>query len=405
MQNLSYGNEYCMQFHFHANQSHFHKNGFALRLTLKQRHKGTRKWPFKNCFISSLDIGVNGKYITADNSPVSTPKSSQKTKSKRRCEVAVCSVGIMAAMVALGADLRQCAKDLRPDLLRMSSKSDKHKSPNSKRRYEVGNSNRRSWFNSISTEDTAVNSDSTTPVASPRDLEFTGNHPPLDIGLHRGPNKRPLSTPVLLKATFYHESQPPSTYVEPNSRQRSSSTTSSVTLSPELGNKELIDLTSERRDRRSKSMDSSELDRINISNESFSSDDFSGKTVVNCNRYSQELQDLDIFKIPPPPCSPRGTSSPRPDCNSTDGAPTVKFNFPMGEVKGAARPRPRPWQDSLSPSPSSSDQSPTSEQDKLTLLDVHMEGESHDTTQPLLKSDTVRRVPTCEELEKEFGPR
>ena len=34
-----------MQFLFHANQSHFHKNGFALRLALKQRHKGTRKWP------------------------------------------------------------------------------------------------------------------------------------------------------------------------------------------------------------------------------------------------------------------------------------------------------------------------------------------------------------------------
>ena len=34
-----------MQFHFNANQSHFHENGFALRLALKQRHKGTRKWP------------------------------------------------------------------------------------------------------------------------------------------------------------------------------------------------------------------------------------------------------------------------------------------------------------------------------------------------------------------------
>ena len=34
-----------MQFHFHANQSHIHKNGFALRLALKKRHKGTRKWP------------------------------------------------------------------------------------------------------------------------------------------------------------------------------------------------------------------------------------------------------------------------------------------------------------------------------------------------------------------------
>ena len=43
--NLSYENEFCMQFHSHANQSHFHNNGFALRLALKQRHKGTRKWP------------------------------------------------------------------------------------------------------------------------------------------------------------------------------------------------------------------------------------------------------------------------------------------------------------------------------------------------------------------------
>ena len=45
MRNLSYENEFRMQFHFHANQSHFHKNGFALRLVLKQRHKRTRKWP------------------------------------------------------------------------------------------------------------------------------------------------------------------------------------------------------------------------------------------------------------------------------------------------------------------------------------------------------------------------
>ena len=38
-------NESRMQLHFHANRSHFHKNGFALGLALKQRHKGTRKWP------------------------------------------------------------------------------------------------------------------------------------------------------------------------------------------------------------------------------------------------------------------------------------------------------------------------------------------------------------------------
>ena len=47
MRNLSYENEFCMQFLFHANQSHFHKNGFALRLALKQRQKKTRKWSIK----------------------------------------------------------------------------------------------------------------------------------------------------------------------------------------------------------------------------------------------------------------------------------------------------------------------------------------------------------------------
>ena len=37
-----------MQFHFHAHQSHFHKNGFALILPLKQRQKGTRKFPIRS---------------------------------------------------------------------------------------------------------------------------------------------------------------------------------------------------------------------------------------------------------------------------------------------------------------------------------------------------------------------
>ena len=47
VRNLSYENEFCTQFLFHANKSHFHKNGFPLRLALKLRHKGTRKWPIK----------------------------------------------------------------------------------------------------------------------------------------------------------------------------------------------------------------------------------------------------------------------------------------------------------------------------------------------------------------------
>ena len=44
-----------MQFHFHVNQIHFHKNGFAFRLALKQRHKRTRKWPITQ----SIDWLIN----------------------------------------------------------------------------------------------------------------------------------------------------------------------------------------------------------------------------------------------------------------------------------------------------------------------------------------------------------
>ena len=64
MRNLSYENEFCMQFHFHANQSHFHKNGFALRLALKQRHKGTRKRPISlSCLLADLG-GKGGGYFS-----------------------------------------------------------------------------------------------------------------------------------------------------------------------------------------------------------------------------------------------------------------------------------------------------------------------------------------------------
>ena len=60
--NLSYENELFMQFHFHANQSHFHKIGFALRLALTPRHKGTPKWaitfypPFGFCIAHQFSV-------------------------------------------------------------------------------------------------------------------------------------------------------------------------------------------------------------------------------------------------------------------------------------------------------------------------------------------------------------
>ena len=45
VENLSYGNEFYSKAHFHSNQTHFHLDGFAPRLVLKQRQKATWKWP------------------------------------------------------------------------------------------------------------------------------------------------------------------------------------------------------------------------------------------------------------------------------------------------------------------------------------------------------------------------
>ena len=46
MRNLSSENDFDLHENEPARGAHFHMNGFALRLVLIQRHKGTRKWPF-----------------------------------------------------------------------------------------------------------------------------------------------------------------------------------------------------------------------------------------------------------------------------------------------------------------------------------------------------------------------
>ena len=65
MQNFSYENELCMQFHFRANQSHFHKNGCVLRLALNQRHKETRKWPIGGHSFHASVIGAFESSVTS----------------------------------------------------------------------------------------------------------------------------------------------------------------------------------------------------------------------------------------------------------------------------------------------------------------------------------------------------
>ena len=54
-----------MQFHFLANQSQFHENCFALRLALKQGHKGTRKVLFIKC--SPISLGAPRVFVGADS--------------------------------------------------------------------------------------------------------------------------------------------------------------------------------------------------------------------------------------------------------------------------------------------------------------------------------------------------
>ena len=45
VRNHSYENEFHLHVHFHANQTHFHLNGFERGLVLKMRQRATRKWP------------------------------------------------------------------------------------------------------------------------------------------------------------------------------------------------------------------------------------------------------------------------------------------------------------------------------------------------------------------------
>ena len=45
MQHLSYENEFDLHENEPVGGTHFHMNGFARRLVLKQRQKATRKWP------------------------------------------------------------------------------------------------------------------------------------------------------------------------------------------------------------------------------------------------------------------------------------------------------------------------------------------------------------------------
>ena len=55
MRNHSYENDFDVHENETACRTHFHKKGFALRLVLKERDKGTRKWPIKSILPNLLN--------------------------------------------------------------------------------------------------------------------------------------------------------------------------------------------------------------------------------------------------------------------------------------------------------------------------------------------------------------
>ena len=53
LQNESYENDFDLYGNEPEGGTHFHINGFTLRLALTQRHKRTRKWPITDIFVDS----------------------------------------------------------------------------------------------------------------------------------------------------------------------------------------------------------------------------------------------------------------------------------------------------------------------------------------------------------------
>ena len=58
MRNHSYENEFDLHENELVGGTHFHMNGFALRLVLTRRQKRTRKWPIISLIISPTVVSI-----------------------------------------------------------------------------------------------------------------------------------------------------------------------------------------------------------------------------------------------------------------------------------------------------------------------------------------------------------
>ena len=338
--------------------------------------------------------------MTADGSPVLSPRhrSSMRLRPKRvKTDRAICQAGALLALMALGRDIGDIAAKENAGLDSSTHKTfSRHRSLTGKRSREFSPSHRLSWINSPSSDDSTFSS---------YDKQFSSpEQSPSEKSFNRIPPRRPLSTPVLLKATFYHDSSPPRTFEDPSSPTFNDTETTSTEVE-NSSEAPLIDLNVfERRDRRSRSLDSKELhkislDALNGSNLTLTDSTITGSdpflnTVRHRLSSSSTEAGLENLKLPPPPPSPR-LNSPNRDV----------FNHEADPV----RRRPRPRNLNLTPSSEGSGPvspvlaSPSSEPKKeLTLLDVEVEGQTRDTTKPLIQPETVKKPLSIKELEREF---
>ena len=205
--------------------------------------------------------------MTADGSPVLSPRyrSSMRLRSKRvKTDRAICQAGALLAIMAVGRNIADLAAREHSETESASHKTfSRHRSLTGKRSREFSPSHGMPWMNSTSFEDSNLGSfdkNFSSPEQSPSEKSFSRVSVP----------KRPLSTPVLLKATFYHESSPPRTFEDPCSPTFNSKSGSSTSVDNSAANgpsteSTLIDLSVfEARDRRSRSLDSNELSRISL---------------------------------------------------------------------------------------------------------------------------------------------
>ena len=99
MRNLSYENEFCMQFYFRANQNHFHKNGCGNNgggggNTNTNTGSGTNT--------NSGNQNVNfGKRQVTDDLPVMTTRSAVKTGTRTLTRVAAITKTVATKILTL----------------------------------------------------------------------------------------------------------------------------------------------------------------------------------------------------------------------------------------------------------------------------------------------------------------